>query len=76
MTITTAKTSAAGLFVAALVLTGCGSAADATGGGVGPAAQSTPVSGGNPNEHLGHRDLQRPAMVVGNPNEHLAHRGH
>lgn len=76
MTITTAQCSVAGLVVATLLLTGCGSSADASGDTVAPGAQSTSVSGGNPNEHVGHRDLQRAAAVIGNPNEHLAHRGH
>ena len=76
MNITTAKCSAAGLVVAALLLSGCGSAADASGDTVAPGAQLTSVSGGNPNEHLAHRGLQRAPLAVGNPNEHLAHRGH
>lgn len=73
MTVTTAKTSAAAAVAALLLLTGCGTT-DAAGDRVAPAAESTSVSGGNPNEHLGHRDLQVATVAV-NPNEHLAHRG-
>lgn len=76
MTCTTAKCSAAGLVVATVLLTGCGSSADASGDTVAPGARSTSISGGNPNEHLGHRDPQGAAVVIGNPNEHLAHLGH
>ncbi len=74
MTITVAKSSAAAAVVA-LLLTGCGSTADTSGGRVAPGAKATSVSGGNSNEHRGHRDLQVP-VVPGNPNEHLSHLGH
>lgn len=73
MTSTTAKAAAAAVVAAVLLLTGCGTT-DAAGDRVAPGAQSTSVSGGNPNEHLGHRDVEG-ATVAGNPNEHLAHRG-
>lgn len=76
MTVTVAKSSAAVAVVAALLLTGCGSAADASGDPTAPGARSTSVSGGNPNEHRGYRDLQGAPSVTGNPNEHLAHLGH
>ena len=76
MNVTVAKSSAAAAVVVALLLTGCGSDTSASGDRVAPGAQSTKVTAGNPNEHLGHRDLQGAIAGVGNPNEHLAHRGH
>ena len=74
MNTTVAKSSAAAAVVAALLLTGCGPSADASGDPVAPGVRSTSVSGGNPNEHRGHRDLHR--AFVANPNEHRSHLGH